>query len=457
MSPSNSSPSKSPSRHWLDKAEGGAIVAAAIGAVAALVFRQFIFAIVPLIAAVGFNFTNRFRRTQQVRQDASISLDRTQQLRGDLQALQTSLRHLPTHQKVTNLEGTLARVSEAIVDLQQRQDGLSQTVEADREQIKEAFTILRRGLYRLNDHVNESVGRLQHQIESLQQNLPPGHSSPQIADIHRTIAQLQAAVETIGDPFNPHFAPIRDRIEQIGGQVDRLESQQSKILQPGMRRLTSAVKQLQKPKTGSGSLTVADDSESLSVDYWLKSIDRRLEAIFPYEYELIAGDRPDLLLAALEQVQQRLIIVSPWLRKTATNGVVERLEATLKRQVQVNIGWGHRTDIGREGNPNKSITLTSKGWRYHAERDKFQNYQLLPEILSLKKRYSHLSLKLLGVEEKVIVCDRAWAMMGGQHSLCYDASQIPADVGLYTTDPRIINGLIECYKEAARRRQRMRN
>ena len=47
-----------------------------------------------------------------------------------------------------------------------------------------------------------------------------------------------------------------------------------------------------------------------------------------------------VLSEALEKVQERLILVCPWLTSWATAVVIEKCEELIKRGVRIDIGWG---------------------------------------------------------------------------------------------------------------------
>ncbi len=161
-----------------------------------------------------------------------------------------------------------------------------------------------------------------------------------------------------------------------------------------------------------------------------------------YEYELVLDrDRSHQLLhLAIDQAQERLILVCPWLTTyVITPRFLSRIEELLQQGCQIDIGWGHLNDAPNRQLDRHLLITHNPAWKYQA----------LPQLESLQqrafqRRYSgKLTLKLLGTHEKFIVCDRAWAMLGSHNFLSSTNYSREREIGLKTTDPRIISELID--------------
>ena len=176
-----------------------------------------------------------------------------------------------------------------------------------------------------------------------------------------------------------------------------------------------------------------------TAQHWLSEIDRRLESALPYRYQVVAEDASDYIFQALNQGKEHVLIVTPWLELNPgrSQALLEAIDALLSQQVFVSFGWGRRGDVGRARDTHRPIALKDGGWRYQPERDPQGYYRLLPQLLELKKCHKRLTLKLLGTSERIIVCDRDWALLGGHHLLCHAATNTP-EVGLYTNDPHVV-------------------
>jgi len=427
-------------RSWADTAETVAVIAAGAGVALALIYKQAIFAIVPPVFALGFNIINRTHRVQQARTQAMATVKQADRLRGDLNSLTTALNALPIGDRVLEIEDYLYRVNAALVQMQQRQEALAAAADEDREKIKEAFTIVRQGVYNLNDYTNATIEEIRGDIAQLRQMVAELPASL------RATANPALTGQEFGmrgypggaPPVTIDLAPVQYHIERLDERVDHLEQQYQGTIQPQIQRLAYGLRQMRSnalpappPPSPVNALPPASQT-------WIEQIDRRLEQVLPYKYQVVQTDRTDLLFKALQESTNHLILVTPWLRaKPQLSRFLAVLGEVLEQGVMVSIGWGDRADIAKKPSSQRPILLKNGGWRYLPDYDPHGFYAALPELLRLRKRYKRLQLKLLGTREKLIVCDQNWALMGGQHFLC-DMESGKADTGLFTTDQKIV-------------------
>jgi phosphatidylserine/phosphatidylglycerophosphate/cardiolipin synthase-like enzyme len=163
-------------------------------------------------------------------------------------------------------------------------------------------------------------------------------------------------------------------------------------------------------------------------------INRLLHSIHPYEYELIydrTGSR-SVLTEALKTAQQQLILVCPWPTTAGmTNSVFSQLEYLLEKGVCVKIGWGRLDDLP-QGKTDRNF------W-----------YGALPQLRQLQRNYpENFQLKALGTHEKYLVCDRKFAMLISHNFLTSGVRSAEREIGLRTTDPRLIQDLINRFDSA---------
>lgn len=87
-----------------------------------------------------------------------------------------------------------------------------------------------------------------------------------------------------------------------------------------------------------------------------------------------------LLIKALEEAQERVIIVCPWLsRKSIDDDMLLKFRAFLDQGDRIDIGWGYSHDVG------KIIKISGNGKYFiDAKGDEWQSYSALPR-LHLKK------------------------------------------------------------------------
>ena len=443
-------------RSWTDTAETIAVIGCGAGVALSLIFKQAAFAIVPPIFAIGFNIINRTHRIQSARIHAVAAVRQADHLRTDLNNLTTALHALPIGDRVLEIEDYLYRVNAALVQMQQRQEAIAAAAEEDREKIKEAFSIVRQGVYNLNDYTNATfeeirsdLSQLRQIVAELPQTLPyavtdgAGGSNgfgagfgtgfgnglgslagnapapmPGTAIVRHPPGSVMPVAPTTID-----LTPVQYHIDRLDERVDLLEQQYQGTVQPQIQRLAYNVRQIR------------DNSPQK----WIEQIDHRLEQVLPYQYQVSQNDRTDLLFKAIREANDRLIIVTPWLpNKPQLPRFLAVLAEALDQNLFVSIGWGDRLDIGKGANCTRPIVLKDGGWRYQPNYDPDGLYAALPELLRLRKRYKRLHLKLIGTREKLIVCDRSWALLGGQHFLCDIGGHGANDPGLFTTDKKIV-------------------
>ena len=438
-------------RHPLDTAEPIAWASAMVGTAVGLVSGQMVYGVVPVAIALSSNLANRYRRLQQVQPQMQAVMERSQQLHEDLTSVRNALHALPITQRIQSLEEALGRVSEAVVQIQQHQEDLQNQTERDRQQIKEACSILKRGVLNLNNHTNQNFEEIRGEIESvrlslatlLETQLDDRPSAATVESLAGDIARLQGEWQDLTQriPEPPDLTlltlPFQQQINGLQGKLDGLDRSDAELVKPGLGYLARQTRKLQTQQD-------ATQKAIETAPPWLAHLNGQVEATHTHQYRLVK-DNFDYLVAALEQARSTAIVVSPWL--TLPTGEEKRflglLEAALQRNIGVSIGWGDPADIAREGGSKRPITLKPRGWRYHPERDRQQHYRALRHLLDLKKRYGNLNLKLLGTREKLVACDGVWMLLGGEHFLCRDdrASQKP--LGLYATDPQSIATAIE--------------
>ncbi|TVR12872.1 MAG: hypothetical protein EA395_05030 [Phormidium sp. GEM2.Bin31] len=394
----------SPKTPWTEPAETISIIACGGGVAVALIFQQLALAIVPPVFALSFNILNRSRRLKDMRVNGLLSQRQTHELRQELQTIQGSLDSLPLADRIIEIEACVRRLSEATLELQGQQTGIVHDLEDDREKIKEAFAILRQGVYNLSHHTNTSIDRLRTEIDTLRRDVEP---------------TAKGLAEQI---THQATAPLQQQQQHLQGELNQLQQQQS-LLSPQVQQLTEAVTHLR----------------THTAQHWLSEIDRRLESVLPYRYRVVSDDASDYLFEALNQGKEHILIVTPWLefKPGRSEAFLQAVDTLLSQNVFVSFGWGRRADVGRARDTHRPIALKDGGWRYQPERDPQGYYRLLPQLLDLKKRHKRLTLKLLGTAERMIVCDRDWALLGGHHLLCHAATNTP-EVGLYTNDPHVV-------------------
>ncbi|NJN20618.1 MAG: tetratricopeptide repeat protein, partial [Leptolyngbya sp. RL_3_1] len=163
---------------------------------------------------------------------------------------------------------------------------------------------------------------------------------------------------------------------------------------------------------------------------------------FPVENDTDRWDTPvnQALFQALDQAQNRVVMVWPWSPSAALDAeVLVRFREVLERQCRLEIGWCHPSD--------RQQGLLVQGIRqpWHLATVLHQRLQqALKQLLPLKQQYpDHFKFKVLGTDEQFLVCDRAHAIVGLE-ALPTASTALPnLDVRLRTTDPSVIHRLLQ--------------
>lgn len=150
-----------------------------------------------------------------------------------------------------------------------------------------------------------------------------------------------------------------------------------------------------------------------------------------YEYKLVLGrtQSRQALLEALSSVEKHLILVCPWLCHHGFDLQIQnQLENLLLKGITIEIGYGKLSDI---------------------EKGKLTGlfYNSLKQATVLADKYPNFKLKLIGTHEKYLVCDRSFAMLGSHNFLTSGVGE-EREIGMRTTDPNLIERLIERYEQA---------
>ena len=146
--------------------------------------------------------------------------------------------------------------------------------------------------------------------------------------------------------------------------------------------------------------------------------------------QLEVYDHPPLLNKAITDSQERLMIISPWIRSGVVNRkFVQEFEKMLKRGVQAYIGYG----IAKEEDPNRYQS------DIQAERD----------LKNLSEKYDNFSFVRFGdTHAKVLIMDNKFVVQSSFNWLSFrgDPNKTFRDeAGVYITIPEYIEELFDRY------------
>ncbi len=310
------------------------------------------------------------------------------------------------------------------------------------------------------ESLSASVSELDRRLEQLPNSSqsPPEERDAEAIDVLRLeISELRSALAQVSESLG-HLSDVTpERIErleaalgQLEGQLEQWRNRPGQVsVQPQIEQLSQQLKALATHPEVPHTTPESGHLQSLispAIAQQLYQIESLLEGIKAHQYELVF-DRPAIraqLLEAIDTVQHRLILVCPWVSRAGLDSILlQKLEGLLQQGVQVEIGWGHLRDIEAGEFPIR----INEHWQLDPMA-KRGLYDALNDLEHLRSQYGdRLQLKVLGTHENFLVCDDSWAMLATHHFLSSSDAIPEREVGLRTTDPKIIQGLIERFSE----------
>ncbi|MEB3828701.1 tetratricopeptide repeat protein [Phormidium sp. CCY1219] len=425
--------------------------------------------------AVGIASQDELTQLQQAVADIS---DRVTQLdqTSDRLASKTEVR-----EQIAQVESAIAELNQSLenagVEQRQLAEQLQRLRYGDESQTNGALsaTIDREVTHQIHDLIEqfnarpefEQIQTLRESVSELYEHLeqlpPPSQSTPgtepeSLQALRQEVADLHAALARVSESANNFSEVTPLRIENLERDIEQLETELREFagqipqgeLHPQLEQLTQQIQAMVSHPEASELLSVDGKNMGLaiakSVEQQLEQIHQLLQGIQAHEYQLVF-DRPSIreqLETAIDSTQQRLILVCPWLsRASIDHSLVQKIEELLKRGAQIDIGWGHLRDIEAGEFP---IRINER-WQSDPVV-KRGLYDALNELEALKESYpNQLRFKILGTHENFIVRDDAWAMVATHHFLSSSDALPEREVGLRTSDPRIIRELTARFSE----------
>jgi hypothetical protein len=244
-----------------------------------------------------------------------------------------------------------------------------------------------------------------------------------------SVEKTRGKVEKNKESINKIFTAIQDKnIDIVSKTENDLTENQLSSLEDDIENLVHSVNQVEEKI-----------EEKIEEKYYrdIKVIFERLENSVNnnYTYELIEGrgESRKVLCEALENAEEEIIIVCPWLGFGFNDHIVKLCRDLLEKDVEIKIGWGRNVDID---NDKLNSAYNENSYR-------------LNELNQIN--YEKFSTKLLGTHEKFIVCDRKFVMLGSHNFLTSTDQEKERELGIKTDDPRIIDQLIKMYYQAENR------
>ena len=352
----------------------------------------------------------------------------------------------------------LSRLVGQVEQLSQQNSTLEQSVAP----IRLATTILKKQLDTIATQIQTQPGQptssadaqvlqeIKATVAALEQGLgqltlPSGALAGTVASQLGTLQQQLQSVQQTTQTLDRQQRDLRDWVSHLPQILD------STALQTQVRALAARVEWAE-----TMGLDVQAQIEA-AVSARLERVMQQLEANRPVpQYELVfdvQGRRQPgsggcasraILEQAVAEAEGRLVVVYPYpTPETLNTGLIQQFRAFLDRQGCLDIGWGHLGDISngylaRSLDRRRAVNASEKGFLY----------DILNQLTELKREYpDRFRFKVLGTDENFLVCDRSFAILGTQSLPTASAVFPQAAMGLRTTNPEVIQELVERFDD----------
>ncbi len=431
-------------------------------------------------AETGTDLYPEIRIINQELQEIGILKDTIYQLSGNVEILEQQFHalnmgnpHSITGELREEIEALMAKV-EQLSENQTPEDLTSnyQTVCYRLDQLESGYLSLETKLKETQDlsnrndqeisaqflTLNAQLSELQQDIDGISQKLTELATGlaeitvSELAVTRQDIAILQDAVADLVNRLEQDLDKFNDRekVQELEQALAGLESKLSQAiaqLDEQFQALQLQTRQLEIEQAETQIATSQIDTLiGNSIERQMGGISQLLQDVAPCDYELLF-DRPaiyDCLIQAIANSKQRLIIVCPWLNRDIISGLLDELEAFLKRNGRLQIGWGHLADI----NEGEFPLLVQQQWHTETLINRRQYYDALNDLEALREKYpNQMEYKILGTHENFLVADENLALISSHHFLS-TARDIPErEVAVKTSSLKIIHGLIDRFTD----------
>lgn len=217
-----------PQRHWLEWAEYISLASSAIGSVVVALSGQAFYGVAPLTVALSLNVANRHRLQQsmgetqadvvEVRESVEVLeqkavraiLGLRQQLRGDIEALQSQLPEPVSEDELMRVRGSkqVAVLTESVASFQ--------------------------------SEMSQALDEMEQQFHQ------------EIAPLQGSVIELQNAIALLQNQQGKLTTPVQRQagdVSQIQAEIERISNENETIIKPHIKRLLLVVKQMQKTES----------------------------------------------------------------------------------------------------------------------------------------------------------------------------------------------------------------
>lgn len=263
---------------------------------------------------------------------------------------------------------------------------------------------------------------------------------PEVQDIVAAyLGQLRSQltdVQQMTQTLAQHQRQLRAYVNQLPQTLDVV------ALQRQLQRLTDSITSSQSTRSLQSRIRETLHREFRGVNQQLQSLPAAPQYELIFDLDGGANSRA-VLEEALEQTQQRLILVFPWSSDPAgvaaqyrlDAALIQKMESFLKDNGRLEVGWCHQA-VPAE----RFLSPIERGW-IDPQSPVLQ--ETLNQLLRLKRTYGdRFHFKIFGTSENFLVSDQTFAVMGVHDTLTTHTVLAELRLKLRTTDRSVIQQLI---------------
>lgn len=242
-------------------------------------------------------------------------------------------------------------------------------------------------------------GRLSEEHETAFALVKSGKKESIIKDLKiGTSTQLREAISLVQDKLGTE---VIKKAEEYEKQIDSVRQEVESRKETLEAEISLTRQNIERTDNDEEKINLQNKLDLVLAE--IRKLQEQLDSLTKSQYirYLKTYEHRPLLEEALKNSQERLLIISPWIRASAANKLlIDSLELLLKRGVKVFIGYGYEDEA----------------------KENRQNYDRKPEekIKKLAERYHTFVFKRLGDTHcKILICDQKFAIVGSFNWLSF--------------------------------------
>lgn len=362
---------------------------------------------------------------------------------------------LPPPVDVGTMRQEVSELVKVIADLVPRRDVVALT--QDVQDLQQQQAGLKESLFAIETAALNLKRALRHPQTGSQSGLQPDTDTNEPGDISIYPELQELAIH--------YLSHVRSQLETVQSFANSLTKQQKQLRQQ-MNQLPQALDAVAVQRQ------LTELSQRLpSTEHALESFKERVQSVIQQELQYLnthlktlpgaasselvfdfhtapahaagASSNTVLLTEALQNAQERLILIWPWAGQCGLDeGLMQKFEAFLEQNRRLDLGWCHLA----ERDENRFLSKMIRGWMKSAHKpgDLQQTLRLL---LYLKRSYPHtFQFKVLGTHENFLVSDNAVAILGITDALTPTTTFPELQLKLRSRDSAVVQRLIQRYE-----------